>query len=203
MFLTRQLPACGSSPRAGPASPISGRRAGVLDRWPVPLKGYRYRFQVVDADDVNAFAVPTGYVFVTRGLLESLETDEELAAILAHAIAHVESRHSHRQWRNARNMSIVVFQGFDDDGRLVATLRFDVQRLFRRELDVVATLSTTAELGDEDNVNTLSIWVGSATVGSRARQASGRRVRLRERTAERSSRATRSRLFSVTTMRAA
>ena len=74
--------------------------ACVLDRWPVPLKGYRYRFQVVDADDINAFAVPTGYIFVTRGLLESLETDDELAAILAHEIAHVESRHSYRQWRN-------------------------------------------------------------------------------------------------------
>ena len=66
----------------------------VLDAWPVPLKGYRYRFQVVDSDEINAFAVPTGYIFMTRGLLESLESDDEVAAILAHEIAHVESRHS-------------------------------------------------------------------------------------------------------------
>ncbi len=66
-----------------------------------------------------------------------------------------------------------VFHGVRRNGALVATLRFDVQRLFRRELDVIATLSTTAELGDEDNVNTLDIRVG------------GRRIRLRERTAER------------------
>ena len=80
-----------------------GRR--VLKNWPVPLKGYRYRFQVVDADEINAFAVPTGYIFVTRGLLESLETNEELEAILAHEIAHVESRHSYRLFRNAQNIS--------------------------------------------------------------------------------------------------
>ena len=54
-------------------------------------RGYRYRFQVVDSDDINAFAVPTGYIFMTRGLLESLESDNEVAAILAHEIAHVES----------------------------------------------------------------------------------------------------------------
>ena len=80
----------------------------VLDGWPVPLKGYRYRFQVVDSDEINAFAVPTGYIFMTRGLLESLETDDEVAAILAHEIAHVESRHSYRIWRNAQRASTIV-----------------------------------------------------------------------------------------------
>ena len=53
-----------------------------------------------------------------------------------------------------------VFHGVENDGTLVATLRFDVQRLFRNELDVVATLSTTAELGEEDDVNTINIRVG-------------------------------------------
>ena len=257
-----------------------GRR--VLARWPVPLKGYRYRFQVVDSDDINAFAVATGYIFMTRGLVESLETDDEVAAILAHEIAHVESRHSYRIWRNAQRAATVarivglfaggtknvaddivaamtsftaqlfiaghgrdreresdlfasyylneagvgdqpllnsfrklkfardardpfgegsgglfathphieerlakasdtvtstfvendVFQGLTDKGELVATLRLDAQRLFKNELDVVATLSTTPELGKEDSVNTITIRVG------------GQRIRLRERTAE-------------------
>ena len=53
-----------------------------------------------------------------------------------------------------------VFHGVENNGTLVATLRFDVQRLFRNELDVVATLSTTAELGEEDDVNTINIRVG-------------------------------------------
>ena len=53
-----------------------------------------------------------------------------------------------------------MFHGVENDGTLVATLRFDVQRLFRNELDVVATLSTTAELGEEDDVNTINIRVG-------------------------------------------
>ena len=66
-----------------------------------------------------------------------------------------------------------LFNGLNRNGALVATLRFDVQRLFGRELAIVATLSTTAELGEADNVNTLNIRVD------------GRRLELKERTAER------------------
>ena len=65
-----------------------------------------------------------------------------------------------------------VFQGVTDNGELVATLRFDVQRLFQDELDVIATLSTTPELGEEDDVNTINVRVA------------GQRIQLRERTAE-------------------
>ena len=59
-----------------------------------------------------------------------------------------------------------------DNGELVATLRFDVQRLFQDELDVIATLSTTPELSEEDDVNTINVRVA------------GQRIQLRERTAE-------------------
>ena len=59
-----------------------------------------------------------------------------------------------------------------DNGELVATLRFDVQRLFQNELDVIATLSTTPELSEEDDVNTINVRVA------------GQRIQLCERTAE-------------------
>ena len=65
-----------------------------------------------------------------------------------------------------------VCQGVTDNGELVATLRFDVQRLFQNELDVIATLSTTPELSEEDDVNTINVRVA------------GQRIPLRERTAE-------------------
>ena len=65
-----------------------------------------------------------------------------------------------------------VCQGVTDNGELVATLRFDVQRLFQNELDVIVTLSTTPELSEEDDVNTINVRVA------------GQRIPLRERTAE-------------------
>jgi beta-barrel assembly-enhancing protease len=52
----------------------------------------KWRFAVIDTDSINAFAVPGGYVFVTRGLYETLRNEAELASVLGHEIAHIVSR---------------------------------------------------------------------------------------------------------------
>jgi predicted Zn-dependent protease len=56
-----------------------------------------YRFTVVDSDDVNAFALPGGYIYITRGLMAYLNSEAELAAVLGHELGHVTARHSVRQ----------------------------------------------------------------------------------------------------------
>ncbi len=52
-----------------------------------------YHFAVLDDDAVNAYSAPGGYIFVTRGALALMEDEAELAAVLAHEIAHVNLRH--------------------------------------------------------------------------------------------------------------
>ena len=52
-----------------------------------------WRFGVLDAPQVNAFAVPGGTIFVTRGLLQRMRSEAELAGVLAHEIAHVVKKH--------------------------------------------------------------------------------------------------------------
>ena len=52
-----------------------------------------YRFAVLETPDVNAFAAPGGYVFITRGALGLIESESELAGVLAHEVAHVNRRH--------------------------------------------------------------------------------------------------------------
>lgn len=52
-----------------------------------------YHFVVIDTDIINAFAAPGGYVFITRGALNQVQDEAELAAIIAHEIGHVELRH--------------------------------------------------------------------------------------------------------------
>ena len=59
--------------------------------------GLPWRFAVIDTDSVNAFAVPGGYVFVTRGMLDLLETESELAGGFGHEISHVVRKH-HLRW---------------------------------------------------------------------------------------------------------
>jgi predicted Zn-dependent protease len=50
-------------------------------------------FRVIDADDLNAFALPGGFIFVHTGLIKVAETEAELAGAMAHEIAHVAARH--------------------------------------------------------------------------------------------------------------
>jgi len=56
-----------------------------------------FTFRVVEADDLNAFALPGGYVFVNTGLIEMAEEEDEFAGALAHEIAHVAARHATRR----------------------------------------------------------------------------------------------------------
>lgn len=54
----------------------------------------QYRFTVLNTDDINAFALPGGYIYVTRGLVTLAGSEAELAGVLAHEIGHVTARHS-------------------------------------------------------------------------------------------------------------
>lgn len=53
-----------------------------------------WRFGVLDSATVNAFSAPDGYVFITRGLYEIADSDDALAAILGHEIAHITGKHA-------------------------------------------------------------------------------------------------------------
>ncbi len=56
-----------------------------------------YHFTIIDSPDINAFALPGGYIYVNRGLLLYLQSEAQLAAVLGHEIAHVTARHAARQ----------------------------------------------------------------------------------------------------------
>lgn len=65
-----------------------------------------YRIEIVDSPDFNAFALPGGFVFVNRGLLERMNAVDELASVLGHEIAHVAARHSAAQISKAELMNV-------------------------------------------------------------------------------------------------
>lgn len=61
-----------------------------------------YHFLILDSDDINAFATPSGHIFVTRGLIRCCRTEDALAAVLAHEIGHVQLRHGMQAIEKAR-----------------------------------------------------------------------------------------------------
>ncbi len=78
----------------------------------------QYRFTVLDSPEVNAFALPGGYIYVTRGLLAHLDSEAELAAVLGHEIGHVAARHAVRQ----HSAAVVAHAGFTLGSILVPEL---------------------------------------------------------------------------------
>jgi predicted Zn-dependent protease len=68
--------------------------------------GIQYQFLVVDSPEVNAFALPGGYIYITRGILAYLNTEAELAAVLGHELGHVTARHSVQQLSAATAASV-------------------------------------------------------------------------------------------------
>lgn len=77
-------------------------------------RGLEWHFTVVDSREVNAFAVPGGWIYVNRGLIERAQNLSQLAGVLGHEIGHVTRRHSVQQMQQA--------QGADAGLALLCTL---------------------------------------------------------------------------------
>jgi predicted Zn-dependent protease len=74
-------------------------------------RGLDYTFYVVNAGEVNAFAVPGGFIYVNRGLIERTQNLSQLAGVLGHEIAHVVRRHSVEQMEKMQGANLGVMLG--------------------------------------------------------------------------------------------
>jgi predicted Zn-dependent protease len=80
---------------------IGTRLARLSERPELP-----WHFTVVDAPAVNAFALPGGYIYITRGILPFLADETQLAGVLGHEIGHVTARHSAQQYTKATSAGL-------------------------------------------------------------------------------------------------
>lgn len=62
-----------------------------------PGEKYPYQFKIIDDNGINTFALPGGFIYVTRGLVEAAQSEPQLAGVLAHQIGHVALRHGTQQ----------------------------------------------------------------------------------------------------------
>src|SRR3954465_14745374 len=73
-----------------------------------------YHFAVLDTDIANAFAMPGGYIFVTRGALRNMKNESELAGVLAHEVAHVDGRHVEHEVRDKKFVGVIAETGIEE-----------------------------------------------------------------------------------------
>ena len=72
------------------------------------LPNLKYTFTILNDEKVNAFALPGGYVYVTRGLLAIVADEAEMAGVLAHEIGHITARHSSQRYSATMATNIVL-----------------------------------------------------------------------------------------------
>lgn len=81
---------------------VGKKIAAACDR-----KEIDYHFKVIEDEELNAFALPGGYVYVNRGLVDKVKNDDELAGVLAHEVAHVVARHSIKKMQASTGYSLL------------------------------------------------------------------------------------------------
>lgn len=110
----------------------------------------QFRFGVLDTEDVNAFAAPGGYILVTRGALGLMESEADLAGVLAHEVAHVDQKHVLDEIRRSS-----VMKSVSDEAALSGAI-----------LDAIAELGTSmlfTGLSREDEMEADSLGILYAT----------------------------------------
>jgi Zn-dependent protease with chaperone function len=77
--------------------------AMVSDRPNLP-----YTFKVLDSKDVNAFAIPGGFIYIDKGLIDLMPSDDELAGVIGHEVGHIVKRHTVKEMEKGSGLSLVL-----------------------------------------------------------------------------------------------
>jgi len=129
-------------PQANAYLNLLGQSLAVFSERPETFGGYH--FLLLDSDEINAFAGPGGLILVTRGMLRCCESEDELAAVLAHEIGHVENKHglsAIKQSRLTEAFTVIAAESakqFGDEELASLTREFEGS-----VSDVVMTLTTS------------------------------------------------------------
>lgn len=117
------------------------RYVNSVGRWVASQSGrpdLNWHFGVIDSGDINAFAAPGGYVFITRGLYRMLNDEAELAGVLAHEIGHVVGKHHLKILQQSQLIGLgadILAQRAGDDSEAIKRLIGSGAEIFSRSLD--------------------------------------------------------------------
>ncbi|MGD0626643.1 MAG: M48 family metalloprotease [Thermodesulfobacteriota bacterium] len=116
-----------------------------------------YHFVILDTDEVNALSCPGGIIFITRGMLKKAQNEEELAAILAHEVGHVNHKDGVGAIQRARWVEVVTLLGSEAAKKVSGADLAKLLSLFEGSVnDVVKTLLVSGYSRDQEAAADLS-----------------------------------------------
>ncbi|TYT74448.1 M48 family metalloprotease [Desulfobotulus mexicanus] len=120
---------------------ILGQTLALYSRAPETYKGYA--FLILDSDEINAFAAPSGFIFITRGMLRLCTNETELAAVLAHEIAHVSEKHGLKAIKRSRLTTALTTIAVEGAGAFAGGHLAELTEAFGGSVaDITGTLMT-------------------------------------------------------------
>ena len=129
-------------PQANAYLNLLGQSLAIFSDRPETFGGYH--FLLLDSDEINAFAAPGGLILVTRGMLRCCENEDELAAVLAHEICHVEKKHGLSAIKQGRLTEAFTVVAAESAKQLGGEELASLTREFEGSVgDVVMTLTTS------------------------------------------------------------
>jgi len=129
-------------PQANAYLNLLGQSLAVFSNRPETFGGYH--FLLLSSEEVNAFAAPGGLILVTRGMLLCCANEDELAAVLAHEICHVEMKHGLRAIKQGRLTEALTVVASESAKQLGGEELASLTRQFEASVgDVVMTLTTS------------------------------------------------------------
>lgn len=114
------------------------------------LADFPYAFKIVDDKEVNAFSLPGGRVYVNKGLLDRVESDDELAGVIAHEVAHIAHHHMVQLLKKQGQYDAMVF-AMIAAAVIAKTETTDVQNVFYgAKLFEIAKLNSYSQVAEDD-----------------------------------------------------
>jgi predicted Zn-dependent protease len=116
-----------------------------------------YRVAILDTNEINAFATSGGHIFVTRGLINAAKSEDALAAVIAHEVAHIQLMHGIRAIRNSRITQAIMVTGTSAAGAATGMNVTQLTQVFNESVgEIVQTMVTNgysqAQEFEADNI---------------------------------------------------
>jgi predicted Zn-dependent protease len=125
-----------------------GRTLAMNSSRPYTYGGYH--FAVLDTGEINAFACPGGMIFVTRGMLDIVQSEDQLAAVLAHEIGHINAKHGLKAISRARWTQVATALGLEAAKVYSGAQLTNLVELFQGTVDDVFKAIVVNGYGRED-----------------------------------------------------